>query len=317
MIVDIFLLVIGFTILIKGADLFVDGASGIATKLKIPKIFIGLTIVAFGTSLPELAVSVKSIISGNHDIVLGNVIGSNILNILLILGLSAIFRSIEIKENTIKKEIPLMILLMILLSILLMDSLFDNNAINNLSRSDGFIILIFFSIFIYYLIMVALKKDRKNDIIETISFPKSIIYVVLGGIMIFAGSNLAVDNSADLAKLIGVSEKTIGLTIVALGTSLPELVTGITAAKKGESEMAIGNVVGSNIFNIGIVLGLPVSILGGINRINFNYIDLLLMIFSGILLWFFAFTKRKIGKKEGIIFIFIFIIYYIYILINQ
>ena len=317
MILDIILVVVGFVVLIKGADLFVDGASGIAAKFKIPKIFIGLTIVAFGTSLPEFAVSIKSIISGNHDIVLGNVFGSNILNILLILGVCSIFKSIEIKENTLKKEIPMMILLTLLCSVLLVDNLFDNRINNSLSRSDGLIILIFFSIFIYYLVSMALKKDRKKDIIEVIPLSKAIIYSIMGGIMIYVGSNLAVDNSVGLAKILGVSEKMIGLTIVALGTSLPELVTGVTAARKGESDIAIGNVVGSNIFNIGIVLGLPISIFGGIDKINFSYVDLVVMLVSGILLWIFSLSKRTINKKEGIVFILIFIVYYAYILINQ
>ena len=317
MILDIILVVVGFVVLIKGADLFVDGASGIAAKFKIPKIFIGLTIVAFGTSLPEFAVSIKSIISGNHDIVLGNVFGSNILNILLILGVCSIFKSIEIKENTLKKEIPMMILLTLLCSVLLVDNLFDNRINNSLSRSDGLIILIFFSIFIYYLVSMALKKDRKKDIIEVIPLSKAIIYSIMGGIMIYVGSNLAVDNSVGLAKILGVSEKMIGLTIVALGTSLPELVTGVTAARKGESDIAIGNVVGSNIFNIGIVLGFPISIFGGIDKINFSYVDLVVMLVSGILLWIFSFSKRTINKKEGIVFILIFIVYYAYILINQ
>lgn len=317
MILDIVLVVVGFVVLIKGADLFVDGASGIASKFKIPKIFIGLTIVAFGTSLPEFAVSVKSIISGNHDIVLGNVFGSNILNILLILGVCSIFKSIEIKENTLKKEIPMMILLTLLCSVLLVDNLFDNRINNSLSRSDGLIILIFFSIFIYYLVSMALKKDRKKDIIEVIPLSKAIIYSIMGGIMIYVGSNLAVDNSVGLAKILGVSEKMIGLTIVALGTSLPELVTGVTAARKGESDIAIGNVVGSNIFNIGIVLGFPISLFGGIDKINFSYVDLVVMLVSGILLWIFSLSKRNINKKEGIVFILIFIVYYAYILINQ
>ena len=164
---------------------------------------------------------------------------------------------------------------------------------------------------------MALKKDRKKDIIEVIPLSKAIIYSIMGGIMIYVGSNLAVDNSVGLAKILGVSEKMIGLTIVALGTSLPELVTGVTAARKGESDIAIGNVVGSNIFNIGIVLGLPISIFGGIDKINFSYVDLVVMLVSGILLWIFSFSKRTINKKEGIVFILIFIVYYAYILINQ
>ena len=318
MILNIIVLIIGFIVLIKGADIFVDGASSVAGNFKVPKILIGLTIVAFGTSAPEFAVSVKSIISGNHDIVLGNVIGSNILNILLILGVSSIIRPLVVNDNTVKKELPMMMLMMIVFSTLLSDSVFDKGVTNNFLRTDGIVVLLFFSVFIYYLIKMALRSRKKESEEETklMSLPKSIIFTILGIGMITLGSNLVVDNASNIAKILGVSEKMIGLTVIALGTSLPELVTSITAARKGESDLAIGNIVGSNIFNIGIVVGIPVAIFGGINTINFNAVDLLVMLVSSLLLFLFVLGDKKVTKKEGIVFLLIFIAYYSYVIIN-
>lgn len=317
MLVEVGLLIIGFVVLIKGADWFVDAASSIANHMKISKIIIGLTIISFGTSAPELAVSFKSIISGNHDIVMGNVIGSNILNILLILGVCSLFRKIYIKENTLKKEIPIMILLMSLLSVLLSDSLFDSSMTNNLTRSDGIVILFFFIFFIYYIISQAKNKIFENPEIKKMSLGKSVIFTIIGIGMIIIGSDLVVDSASNIAKIMGVSEKMIGLTIIALGTSLPELVTSVVAVKKGESDLAIGNVVGSNIFNIGIVLAIPVCIFGGIDKITINYIDLSVMILSGILLWIFSLSSKNINRKEGIVFLLIFVIYYGFIILNR
>ncbi len=317
MILEILLLVVGFFILIKGADIFVDGASSIATKFKVPKILIGLTIVAFGTSFPELAVSIKSVISNNHDIVLGNVIGSNIMNILLILGVSSFFHALKVENNTIKKEIPFMILISILFSALISDSIFDKGVVNAFTRSDGIIILLFFIIFIYYLISMALKKkDEGGEETKAMPLWKGFLYVLVGLVMIFFGSNFVVDNASSIAKGMGVSEKMISLTIIALGTSLPELVTSVTAAKKGECDLAVGNVIGSNIFNIGVVLGIPISLFGGINKINFSYLDMSVMLISASLLFFFSLNDHKISKREGLIFIVIFIIYYGYVIIN-
>lgn len=318
MILSSVVLIIGFIVLIKGADIFVDGASSVAGNFKLPKILIGLTIVAFGTSAPEFAVSVKSIISNNHDIVLGNVIGSNILNILLILGVSSLIKPLVVNTNTVKKELPMMILIMTIFGTLLSDSVFDKGIANSFPRSDGIVVLLFFSVFVYYLIKMALRSTKNDELEqkELMSIPKSIIYTIFGIIMITIGSNLVVDNASNIAKLIGVSEKMIGLTIIALGTSLPELVTSITASRKGESDLAIGNIVGSNIFNIGVVIGIPVSIFGGINTINFNAIDLLIMLISSLLLFIFLLGDRKLTRREGIIFLTIFTIYYSYVIIS-
>lgn len=317
MIVDIVLLIIGFIALIKGAEFFVDGASSIADNFKVPKIFIGLTIVAFGTSAPELAVSIKSIISNNHDIVLGNVIGSNIINILLIVGLSALLKPLIVKNNTIKKELPILLLISTLFGVLLSDKIFNGSA-NAFTRSDGIILLLFFLVFIYYLIEIAIHREKDLDEdIKKMSFSKAVIYTLVGLGMIVFGGNYVVNSASNLAKIIGVSEKMIGLTIIALGTSLPELVTSVVATKKGESDLAIGNIVGSCIFNIGIVMALPVSLFGGINQINFNGLDLIIMLTSVLLLFLFAANDKKISKKEGILFLLLFAIYYSIVIINK
>ena len=316
MIINIILLVLGFVILIKGADLFVDGASGIAGNFKVSKMLIGLTIVAFGTSAPELAVSIKSIFSGNGDIVLGNVIGSNILNILLILGLSSIFHSLTVKNNTVKKELPITMLITTLFAVLLSDHIFDKTLSNTFTRSDGIIILLFFSVFVYYLISISRKKIDTEKDEKILPMSKSIIYTIIGLIGIVLGSNFVVDSASFIAKAIGVTERLVSLTVIALGTSLPELVTSVTATRKGEYDIAIGNVVGSNIFNIGMVIGVPTTLFGGIGIINFSYIDLMVMIVASILLFMFSFNDYKISKKEGIMFLIIFVTYYGYVLLS-
>lgn len=317
MILDIILLVVGFILLIKGADLFVDGASAIADNFKVPKIFIGLTIVAFGTSAPELAVSIKSIISNNYDIVLGNVVGSNILNILLILGVSALFKPLVVKSDTIRKEIPILGLITCAFAVLLLDNIFSENNINAFTRSDGIVLLLFFLVFIYYLIAITIKKD-KNFIeeVKQMKLSKAIVYTIIGIGMIIFGGEYVVNSATNIANYMGVSKKLISLTVIAIGTSLPELVTSLTATRKGECDLAIGNVVGSCIFNIGIVMALPVSIFGGIERINFNSLDIIVMIFSVLLLFIFSLNDKKITRKEGILFLLYLAIYYSIIIIS-
>lgn len=311
---NVILLIAGFIVLIKCADIFVDSASDIATHFHLSKMFIGLTIVSFGTSAPEFAVSVKSIISGSGDIVLGNVIGSNILNILLILGVSSLVHSLTVKSNTVKKEIPITLLISTLLVVLLGDSMFDKNSINSFTRGDGIAVLLFFSIFIYYLFN-QMRHKKEEDVEE----PKhglfiSIILTIIGIIGIIIGSNFVVDSASYIASSIGVSEKMIALTIVALGTSLPELVTSVIATKKGSYDIAIGNIVGSNIFNIGIVLGVPVAIFGGFSGYTINIVDLVAVLVATILLFLCSFTGYKITKKEGILFLITFLIYYSYVI---
>lgn len=314
MILDLILLIVGFIILIKGADIFVDGASSVAGNFKVSKMLIGLTIVAFGTSAPEFAVSVKSLLNNNGDIVLGNVIGSNILNILLILGVSSLFHSLNVTNNTVKKELPITLLITSLFAVLLSDRLFDNSIINEFTRGDGITLLLFFTIFIYYLINMSRKKIDNNQDEEYLPMSKAIFYTLGGLIAIVIGSNLVVDNATSLALALGVSQKMVALTIVAFGTSLPELVTSVTATRKGEYDIAIGNVVGSNIFNIGVVIGIPVAILGSITKTTFNYIDLAVMLLSALLLFLFSWKDKKISRNEGIIFLIVFVIYYAYVI---
>ena len=313
---NIIILVIGFIILIKGADLFVDGASGIAGNFKVSKMLIGLTIVAFGTSAPEFAVSVKSLLIDSGDMVLGNVMGSNILNILLILGLSALVHPLNVKNNTVKKELPITLMITCAFAVLLSDNLFANNIVNSFPRGDGLVLLLFFSVFMYYLISMTRNKVEDEDNASLPSMKKSVIISIIGFVGIVLGSNFVVEGASGLAKIMGISERMISLTIVALGTSLPELVTSVTATKKGEYDIAIGNVVGSNIFNIGVVIGIPIALMGGISSINFSYIDITMMIVSALLLFLFSLNDHKISKKEGIIFLTVFVIYYSYVILG-
>lgn len=314
MLVQILLLIIGFVVLIKGADVFVDGASSIALNCKLSKMLIGLTIVAFGTSAPEFAVSVKSIISNNSDMVLGNVIGSNILNILLIIGLCSIIKPIKVKSNTVRKELPIVMLFSTLLFFLIKDDLFIS-SVNTVNRNDGFVIVLFFMIFVYYLISIMRnKKDNDADELAKYGIGKSIIFTILGIVCIVMGSNVVVDSASKIAGMMGVSQKMIALTVVAFGTSLPELVTSIVSTRKGEHEILVGNIVGSNIFNIGVVLGVPVALFGGIQAVGFNVIDLIAMIASAILLFVFAYKDHEIHRHEGIIMLVLFVIYYSYVI---
>ena len=314
MIIYITLLIIGFIVLIKGADIFVDGASSVAGNFKVSKMLIGLTIVAFGTSAPEFAVSVKSLLSGSGDMVLGNVIGSNILNILLILGVSSMFHSLKVKDNTVKKELPITLLMTAIFIVLLSDKLFDKGFNNTFTRSDGIVIILFFLVFVYYLIKMARNKIDKSQDEKYMSMKKAILFTILGIAGIIIGSNLVVENASAMVRAIGISESMVALTIVALGTSLPELVTSITATRKGEYDIAIGNVVGSNIFNIGMVIGVPIAIFGGIQQFSINYIDLITMIISAFLLFIFSYNDRKISKFEGSIFLIMFVTYYGYVI---
>lgn len=314
MLINLLLLVFGFVILIKGADWFVDGASAVAGNFKISKMLIGLTIVAFGTSAPEFAVSVKSLISGSGDIVLGNVVGSNILNILLITGLSACIHTLTVKNNTVRKELPISIMMSALLVVLLSDSIFDKNLTNMFSRGDGITLILFFFVFIYYLISM-MRNKTEDEVEENImKLPKAVFLTILGIAGIVLGSNFVVDSSSNIATSLGVSERMISLTIIAMGTSLPELVTSVVATKKGEYDIAIGNVVGSNIFNIGIVIGLPVALFGTIPNVTYNVVDLAIMLVSAILLFIFSYNDNKLKRNEGIIFLVMFVAYYSYVI---
>lgn len=312
--IHIIILIIGFVVLIKGADLFVDSASSLAQNFHLSKMLIALTIVAFGTSAPEFAVSIKSMLSGSGDIVLGNVIGSNILNILLILGVSSCIHALKVKSATVKKELPITILITALLVVLMSDQILSATKGNILTRSDGIVILLFFLVFVYYLFTVMRNKVDDDHSVAKYGVFKSISFTIIGILCLILGSNAVVDSASSIATILGVSQKMIALTIIALGTSLPELVTSVTATKKGEYDIAIGNVVGSNIFNIGMVLGLPITIFGGINHISFDIIDLIALFVSAILLFLFCFRDYKISRKEGIVFLLVFVVYYSYVI---
>ena len=314
MILNIIMLVIGFVVLIKCADYFVDGASSLARNFKLSTMFIGLTIVSFGTSAPEFAVSIQSLLRGSGDIVLGNVIGSNILNILLIIGVSSLFHSLGVRNNTVKKELPITLLLTSLFVVLISDLALGNND-NMFTRQDGIVILLFFTVFIYYLFrMMRNKVDAEEEEKPMYNIWMSILWSIVGIAGIIVGSNLVVNYATLIASNLGVSERMISLTIVALGTSLPELVTSVSATRKGEYDIAIGNVVGSNIFNLGIVLGLPVAILGGIEHISFQFVDLIVLLLSAFLLFIFSYNDRKITRFEGILMLILFVVYYSFVI---
>lgn len=311
MILNILILIGGFILLIKGADIFVDGASSTAQKFKLSKMLIGLTIVAFGTSAPEFAVSMQALSSGSTDMVLGNVIGSCITNSLLILGIAAIIHPVKVKTNTIKKELPLCLLFSTALVVLLLDTKLANGLTNQITRSDGIIIILFFSIFLYYLVsLVKQKKENDEDEKPKFKLAKSLLFVAIGLVGIIFGSDLVVNSASNIATHLGLSERLISLTIIAIGTSLPELVTTIVAAKKREHDLLVGNIIGSNIFNICVVLGVPIVVYGTVTPSSFQAVDLIMLILSSLMLFIFAETKKTITRTQGIIMLLTFAIYY-------
>ena len=313
---QIILLIAGFIILIKGADWLVDGASSIATNFKVSKTLIGLTIVAFGTSAPELAVSISSLASGSTDMLLGNVIGSNIINALLLIGVGALFCPIKVNKDTVRKELPILLLISTALVVLFLDATLANGFTNEITRSDAIVCLLFFCIFLYYLIVMA--KRNREAISTTTEKPKyklgkAFLFTVLGLISLVAGSQLVVNNASSLASIMGISDRVIALTVIALGTSLPELVTTIVAARRKETDLIVGNIIGSNIFNICIVMGLPVAIFGTITPGSFQMVDLFMLVFSSILLFVLTRRDHKITRLDGILMLGVFILYYGYI----
>ena len=314
MLFHIVLLLVGFFILIKGSTFFVDGASSVAEEFKIPKMIIGIVIIAFGTCLPEFAVSIKAIMSGNGNIIVGNVIGSNILNILLILGCCSLIHPFKVKKKALKDEIPFLFFMTFLFALLLSDSLFNKSV--SFSRIDGLIVLTCFGFFLYYLFFLSKGTKDESKKKKKVSLKKAIILLLVGLVGVVLGSNFVVDSAVSLAEQLGVSERFIALTAVALGTSLPELVTSITALKKNEFDFVLGNVIGSNFFNIGMVMGLPVSLFGGIQGITFSFIDLIVLVLAPCLLFLFSFRDFKISRKEGASFLIILVLYYSYLFIN-
>lgn len=319
MIKNIIFVLVGFYLLIRGADYFVDAISSTATNLKVPKLIISLSIVAFGTSAPELFISFQGLLNGNNDVVLANVIGSTVVNTMLIIGIAAIIRPIKIKNETIKKQLPLHLLIILVFAILLLDNIF-NSTINTISRSDGIILFLIFLYFIYYIYSYYKKSNHlKENLIHEKpkwNLPVSIIISICGLIAISFGSNLAVDNCVAIARYLHISEKLITMVILVVGTSTPELVMAITSARKGEFDIIIGNIIGTNIFNIGFVLGLPIMILGGVSTNSFNFVDMSIMIISGLILYTFSKDDRKLTRTEGIIMVCIFLSYYTYLFLT-
>ncbi len=310
---NLIILVVGFILLIKGADAFVDGASSTASNFKVPKMLIGLTIVAFGTSAPEFAVSVSALASGNNDMVLGNVIGSCILNILLILGIAALIRPIKVNDNTVRKELPLCMLISILLAVVFLDTMLGDGQTNLITRADALVLLLFFAVFLYYLVTLAKRKPESKagkDEKPQFTLKKSLLFVAVGMIGIIVGSQMVVNGASSIAEAVGISERMISLTIIAFGTSLPELVTSVIAAKRGEQDLAVGNIIGSNIFNICIVLGLPVAFFGTVSSASFQMLDIFMLVSSAILLFIFALSSHKITRAEGAFMLVAFAIYY-------
>ena len=317
MIKYILLVVFGFYLLIKGADIFVDGISSTAINLKIPKIIISLTIVAFGTSTPELFISFRSILSENNDIVLANVVGSTIVNTMLIIGIAAMIKPIRIKSETIKKQLPLHLILISVFSVLFLDEMF-NHSVNTISRNDALILLLVFGSFLYYIYNFQKKTNQtKEESNLTPKWPiaKSIVFSIIGLILIYYGSEFAVDNCVNIANALHIDKKIITMIVLVIGTSTPELVMAITCVKKNEFDIIVGNIIGTNIFNIGFVLALPIFILGSVSTNSFTFADMFVMTIAAYIIYLFAKDDKKIDKTEGIIMISIFIIYYAYLLL--
>lgn len=304
---SVFLLVIGFVLLIKGADFFVEGSSSVAKMLKVPSIIIGLTIVAMGTSLPECAVSITASMTNNNALAVSNAVGSNIFNLMVVCGICAIFNPLTVDKSTLKKEFPFSIVCAALL-------LVCGYIGMTLGRVDGLILLALFVCFIVWMVRSALKAraEASDDEYEVLPVWKCILFIIGGIIAIKFGGDFVVDGASTVAAKMGLSQNLIGLTIVACGTSLPELVTSVVAARKNELDMALGNVIGSNIFNILFVLGIAASI-SPIAFIMENVIDIVILIVMSAVVWGFAWKKQELSKKDGIIMLVMYAVYLVYI----
>ncbi len=314
------LLVIGFVLLIKGADYFVEGASNIAVKLNVSPLLVGLTIVALGTSSPEATVAILAALDGSPGVVLGNVIGSNIVNITVVVGLTAMIAPLTVQSETVRKEIPFAMLAAVVLMILMADVALQGAGANIINRGDGIIILLFFLVFLYYVFEMA-RKNRANatekvDADAGESWLKNILFTVGGLIAIIFGGDMVVNSATEIALTLGMSEALVGLTIVAIGTSLPEIMTSVTAALKGKGDMAIGNVVGSNIFNIFFVTG-TASTVAPIAAESKLFFDGWVMVALTVLLLVFSRTHFKIGRKEGAVLVIAYIAYLVYIIMRN
>ena len=303
-ILQLFILIFGFLLLVKGADFFVDGSSKIAKKFGISELIIGLTIVAMGTSAPETAVSIAAALKGTADISIGNVVGSNILNILIILGISATIRTIKVGKTTIKYEIPFMIFITIILMIFGMTDM-------KITFIEGVFLWILFIAYLVYLFIMARNSETLEEE-KDIPVWKCLLFILIGGILVVKGSDFAVSGASAIARYFGMSERFIGLTIVAFGTSLPELVTSVTAAKRGNAGIAIGNIVGSNIFNILFVIG-TTSLICSVPFESKFMIDSMIAVIAGLVLWFGTMKHHELRKPCGIIMLLCYGLYFIYL----
>ena len=313
----ILFLVIGFVFLVKGADIFVEGSSSIAKKFKVPSIIIGLTIVAMGTSLPEAAVSVTASIANKNALAVSNVIGSNIFNLMMVIGVCAIMTPVAVNKATLKRDFPFSVICAILLLIL--------GVIGpmSLGHADGVIFLILFAGFIGLMIRSAMKASKEGNAIASEEIEaaeeiqimpvwKSLLFIVIGAVGIILGGDVVVDSASNIAAKFGMSQTLIGLTIVSVGTSLPELVTSIVAARKNEVDMALGNAIGSNVFNILFVLGIAGAI-SPMAFLNENVIDIVILLVFSLIVWLFAWTKKEIKRGEGLIMVLLYVLYVVYI----
>ncbi len=312
--INFLILVAGLAMVVYGANLLVDGASSLAKKYNIPNIVIGLTVVAFGTSAPELAVSTYAAWAGNSEIAIGNVIGSNIFNIFLILGVSSLIFPLTILRNTVLKEIPLSLLAAVVLYFMVNDIMFADADKNYISFSDGITLLSFMAIFMYYLVHLAKTSGEDEDLnIQNMTIYKCLFYILAGLVLLVSGGKFFVDSAVELALGFGLSQAVVGLTIVAAGTSLPELATSVVAALKKNSDIAVGNIVGSNIFNIFFILGTS-ALISPLPKGNITDIDIYVCIFASLALFATCYVigKNKINKIEGVIFILFYILYLAY-----
>lgn len=307
---SVFLLVVGFVLLIKGADFFVEGSSAVAKMLKVPSIIIGLTIVAMGTSLPECAVSITASMTNNNALAVSNAIGSNIFNLMVVCGFCALFNPLAVEKSTLLKEFPFSVICAILL-------LVGGYLGMELGRADGLILLAVFVCFLVWMVRSAMKAraNASDEEYEALPVWKCIVFIVGGIIAIKFGGDFVVDGASTIAAKVGLSQNLIGLTIVACGTSLPELVTSVVAARKNELDMALGNVIGSNIFNILFVLGIA-STISPIAFITENIIDIAILTAMSLLVWIFGWTKKRLDKPEGIIMLLMYAAYLVYICIR-
>lgn len=311
---NLIFLVLGFVIIIKASDMLVSGSVNLAKFLKIPTLVIGLTVIAIATGVPEIAISISSSLKGSNGLLLGNLLGSNLFNILFILGLISLIRPLYIKKEIILKNYVFALLSCIVLLVVASDAIFLDNKINLITRTEGILLLLFAFIFSYSTVLDATLNKKAKAETSKFSF-KDILYIVFGIILIALSAEVIVNSCVNISKYLGVSEDLIGLTIIAVGTNLPELVTSIVAVKKGESDIAIGNLVGTNIYNIFLILGLS-STINPITISTNAYIDIIILTITSFIVYIFIRHKKDINKIEGITMILLYIIYIVYVVVR-